>query len=362
MDSSDLYQSLLKLSEDSKLNADDTFYFRDEINPSDGYKYRTFLYRLASYSDFQKPGALESRGIVFRLEPELKLVSRPFEKFFNLSELVIDKPDITKTIRLENKFDGSLIKTFIDYNGNVRFASKGALQSEQAVAAQQIFDSWPLESQMIVKLFAVHYTFLFEYISPTNQVIIKYDKPELKLLAVRNTETGEYLNFIQPDHIIDKELIAQELELVYDSTRINFEGYVGILESGQRFKVKTNRYVALHRLKEDVSSVSKMIDVILDENYDDVVSSFKDFPEIVNNLTIVNESVKRKYNHLVSVTESLVKENLELDRRSFAIKYNTHKFFSAIMQLYLGNKPDYKRLFKKLYEDEIKYEFENYTL
>src|SRR4051812_34761660 len=75
-----LYQNLMKLTDENE-----AFYFVD-YGP-----YRVFNYRLASYTDFMSPDALEARGIMFYVNEwdpaDLpKLVCRPFKKFFNKDE------------------------------------------------------------------------------------------------------------------------------------------------------------------------------------------------------------------------------------------------------------------------------------
>lgn len=88
---SDLYYQLMALCESTDRDA---FYYQDfSSGNEDEYTYRIFNYRLASYTDFLQPGAIEARGIMFRVssrhaaaEP-LELVCRPMAKFFNYSEL-----------------------------------------------------------------------------------------------------------------------------------------------------------------------------------------------------------------------------------------------------------------------------------
>ena len=53
--------------------SNEAFYFVDQTK--DGDKYRVFTYRLASYSDFLLPNALECRGHTFRLDANDKPIT-----------------------------------------------------------------------------------------------------------------------------------------------------------------------------------------------------------------------------------------------------------------------------------------------
>ena len=77
-----LYNDLMKLCDENE-----AFYYTDQ--QVDGRYYRIFLHRLASYTDFLEPNALEGRGVMFEMDNEgkdalpIRLASLPFSKFFN---------------------------------------------------------------------------------------------------------------------------------------------------------------------------------------------------------------------------------------------------------------------------------------
>lgn len=85
----ELYENLMALCAKSE-----AFSFKDF--KLDTRTYRIFTYRLASYSDFLNPGALECRGAMFEINdffgeivPE-NLASLPPHKFFNWEEVSSD--------------------------------------------------------------------------------------------------------------------------------------------------------------------------------------------------------------------------------------------------------------------------------
>lgn len=88
-----MYQNLMDLC-----STNDAFFFKDFQRNQRWY--RIFNYRLASYTDFLLPSALECRGIMFEITNEgaeesdyseyIALTCRPQEKFFNVNEVSTD--------------------------------------------------------------------------------------------------------------------------------------------------------------------------------------------------------------------------------------------------------------------------------
>jgi T4 RnlA family RNA ligase len=97
-----LYKNLINL-----INTNDSFYFKDFIK--DDTIYRIFNYRLASYTEFQIPGAIECRGIMFEIANDgtyIDIKSRPMSKFWNLHELEgHSSVDLSNVIRIMDKAD-----------------------------------------------------------------------------------------------------------------------------------------------------------------------------------------------------------------------------------------------------------------
>ena len=113
------------------------------------------------------------------------IVGRPFRKFFNMEE---GKHTPTSEFDVFTKEDGSLIITF-QYKGDWVIASRGSFTSEQAVAAERLFYKLGYNE----KLDNPQYTYLFEYCSDWNRIVVRYDLERLILLGVIQTQTGEEL-------------------------------------------------------------------------------------------------------------------------------------------------------------------------
>lgn len=186
-----LYTQLKSLAD-----TNDGFYYTDQANQS-GIMTRIFGYRVASYSDWLMPGALEARGITFDITDESNpvLICRPMHKFFNLFEnpftANINYDNIEHVL---NKEDGSLI-SFYWYNNRLNVKSKMSHNSDQAIKALELLES-NKELYLSVMFHAMAcYTLNFEYVAPTNKIVLDYKEPKLILLNIRDTETGEYIPY-----------------------------------------------------------------------------------------------------------------------------------------------------------------------
>lgn len=348
-----IYENLFKLTEKN-----DMFYFRDFVS-SMHTNVRIFLYRFASYNDWLNEDALECRGIMFEMDDNwdkpIRIMSRPMEKFFNLNETVftdnkiIDIENNTKEIYL--KEDGSLISTYIDKN-YLFCKSKGSISSDQALAATRLINSKEYEKLYeICYELAEEFTVNFEYVAPDNQVVVYYDKPELRVLNIRNNITGEYVPYttysVWFKDCIDMlckpvELEVSTLDEIYNMTDI--EGFIFVLNSGQRVKLKTKWYLNLHRIKSSVNTRKEVIIAVMNETIDDLL------PLMVNNVALRKEVVDIQdfmskifieyYNKIVNYFN----ENKHKSRKDFAIgavkEFEGTILMSLAMNLFVGKIPE----------------------
>lgn len=328
--------------------------------------FRVFNYRLASYTDFLKPLAMEMRGMTFIIEDEDGvlgqpiLASRPFIKFFNLNEnpLTTDL-DMSEAEFYETKEDGSLIMTARVEGCNFILKSKQAFYSKQAIMATEIMnlpENIGLKDE-IQKLVDRQYTVLMELCSPANRIVLPYERTELRIHGLRNNVTGlllhphNYLNtklfrevcarWVRHTHIPAGTDFNAFLELVKNMTGV--EGYV-VTGSWGKFKIKTEWYKNLHHLKDSVSTIKKLIEAILYERIDDVKTMFDTDEITLNRITKMEEIIIPRYNEIVKKVEAFHRENKELDRKSYAIKGQRElgTLFSLAMNLYIGREVDYR--------------------
>lgn len=370
----ELFNDLMRLCEGD----DPAFFFSDQV--LDDYfapaKFRIFNYHLASYTDFQKPNALNCRGTMFQMLEDGKpiLASLPFAKFFNYMEnpftMNVDFSDIDYVL---DKMDGSLISTYIHFDEKTHtktllLKSKGSLKSEQAIDAYE----WLSSNQKCANLYnlLVYYAFSghtvnLEWTAPHNHIVLGYQEPRLTVLGVRDHFTGKEIHY---DEILDtmREYCCEE----YLCDRVNFddgnefvdsipnmdniEGYVITLKTGQKVKVKTDWYVSLHRSKDSVGSPKRLFECVVNEAHDDLRGMFPEDEYLMGRIDEMETKVRSIYKDIAKYGEDFYNENKHLERKDFAIlgqKELPPKYFHIAMALYTGKNVDYKEWMLKHYKD-----------
>jgi len=233
-------------------------------------------YVFSSPETFTKPIHLEGRGLKFGLDG--KILARPFHKFFNLNERPessMEALDWCEPISVQTKLDGSMIHPVM-LNGELHFMTRKGL-SDVAVQALHEVDMLEWDRREMINYMETGYTPIYEFTSPTNRIVLPYEKSELRLLAVRNNVTGNYLSIV-PRQI---KLITEcdfVLENFVQSVRElkGDEGVVLVWPDGHRVKIKADEYVALHRCIDLAGSERRIIEVILNNQLDDLIPMLDD--------------------------------------------------------------------------------------
>lgn len=357
----ELYKNLENLQ-----NLSDAFYSSEQDLTVKGITYtvKSFSYRLASYTDFKYPNAKDSRGTAFYTEKDKddwKLFCRAYPKFWNLGES-IPKEDYMKdnpTQECFNKLDGSLILVG-SINGKLIAKSKTSLYSDQAELANSFLETHTQYRSFCEAMISEGYTPVFELIGKKNVIVIRYDVDfELVLLGIVNNKTGEITTFDElPAYSTIKiaesyDKTWDELLEIQENSQDNIEGFVVKSEKGL-CKVKIQKYVQLHALKDSVNNTKALTNLILDDNLDDLISSFRDDKVTIDFILKAQEKISHRYNLLVKTVEEAYKKSKDLERKEYAILHQkTNKgIFGLLMAKYLGKEPDYKAFFmkNKMYE------------
>lgn len=282
-----------------------------------------------------------------------------FEHIFT-SDLELSNRTIAN---IYEKADGSLIGTFL-HNGELRLKSKMTLDGEQVIDAAKWLNlpCNELFKKSLHKLALDNYTVNLEWISPLNRIVLLYPEPKLVVLNIRHNYTGEYLKFSDAvgnyeilEKYFIKEVNCDNLEKFINDvpSMTNIEGFVILLKSGQRIKIKTLEYLRKHKCKESVDNIKALIENILYETIDDVKSLFIDNEFILNRIRDVENIVIPKYNHIDNTVNLFYNENKELNRKDYAIKGMAElgNLFHLAMNLYLGKEADIKEFCMRYYKD-----------
>jgi len=273
----------------------------------------------------------------------------------NMTEYMKDNP-VQKCF---NKLDGSLILVGIIDNKLIA-KSKTSLFSDQAYMANRFLDAHTEYRNFCEEMIAKGKTPVFEGIGSENIIVIRYTVDfELVLLGVVDNTTGEVETFEElPEYPNIK--IAEvyykdwdELLEIKENSQENIEGFVVKSDKGL-CKVKTLKYIDLHSLKDSINSEKALASLILDDNIDDLIGSFRDDEVTVNYIIQKQEEISKVYNTLVKSVEDTYKKTKNLERKDFAI-HNRNEFpglFGLLMSKYLGKEVNYKDFFmkNKMYE------------
>ena len=204
-----------------------------------------------------------ARGLI--TEPDGKIHSRSFKKFFNLGEPGVVLPE-NETPEITLKMDGYLGLTYW-HDGIVKVASRGSFQSE--------FARWATEWLRVHvpkpdKRFDPEFTYVFEILYPHKRIVVDNSgKYGLVLLAIIHNRTGEEVDRdfmldlmyhngttvvplvpVRPSQTID-DCVA--LSKALKGTEC--EGFIAhYRKSGIRVKIKGDDYCRIHRLATRLTS------------------------------------------------------------------------------------------------------------
>lgn len=230
----------------------------------------------------------ECRGIILDEAGDWSIVSRPYDKFFNVGEGHAPAIDWS-TARVYEKLDGSLM-TLYHYAGKWRVASSGMPDAGGPVAsgssrtfADLFWQTWGDEGYELPIGFE-EFCFMFELCSPDNRIIVPHAHPSLTLHGVRNVITGHE---VDPEHVAENRgwrcvqsfpltCEADCLAAAVELRPLECEGYVVRDASFRRVKIKSPRYVALAHLKDGFTD-RRIIELVRANEGSEFLSYFPEF-------------------------------------------------------------------------------------
>ena len=329
----------------------------------DGYNVSIFNYRLAMYSDFIDNKAFEMRGLTFIFNEDGSLFKRYLllHKFFNLNQVPESQYSLVSDYVIKsiyNKEDGSVASFIRLPTGNLVGKSKMSFESEQALGMNRLYNSnsdlkrfvdWSLDNDLVA---------VFEYVAPTNRIVLKYSDEELILLRLRDNKTGEYLDLSKySDKIGSIKVAPSDVGTLDELVELSHsfedkEGWIIEFTNGLFIKIKTAWYCELHGLlTDDLYREHILVNYILDEKIDDVlgqipekeVDAHERIDKIIN---VVKHAVAEKVADILKSYDLFLEGGvgrdwegelrLQLMRKTFALKYRKDKNFAYVMSLSKG--------------------------
>jgi hypothetical protein len=215
------------------------------------------------------PVVIECRSLILDFYT-FEVISRKFDRFFNYGEALeyYHDFDLSRSVIME-KADGSLIGVY-HHNGKWHISTRGMAFAEGEHAMGGTFRDKVLEAfemneeqfQYRFDSFRKDITFIFEYTSPENRIVTKYEKPEMVFLGATHAgeDVGTYEELFEalswfaciPCREV-KMYSASDMDEVVklaNSLPDLQEGFV-IYDpvSNKRMKVKSSLYVVAHSIR-----------------------------------------------------------------------------------------------------------------
>ena len=222
----------------------------------------------------------ECRGLIF--DDQGYLISRPYHKFFNMNER--DETDIKNLpfFREHNvleKLDGSMVRPFM-LNSELRLGTKMGITDTSMMAEEYLAGHHVNLHDQIEIWLAEGWTPIFEFVGPHNKIVVDYDQPGLYLTALREVDTGNYLDIQKFTHYTKKhnhKALSSDngqLDARIDEIRSakNSEGVVIRWYDGHMVKVKNDWYLRLHKTKDAISTDRKVVYYIINNELDDIMA------------------------------------------------------------------------------------------
>ena len=296
-------------------------------------------------SDFSARIVQECRGIILDEANDWNVVSRSFDKFFNLGEGHAATIDWS-TARVQEKLDGSLICIY-HYSDTDDVPWWHAATSGTPDASGQVhgvdeltFDQYfwqtflaqggrfPNDSDLC---------FSFELMGPHNRIVVEHPSAHLRVIGCRRLSTGEEIPADEAARIVNIAPVRsfpltsfEEIAATFPTmSPLSQEGYVVVDGAFNRVKVKSPAYVSLHHAKDGMSDRA-FVDIARRGETSEVEAAF---PEIKARLS----EVRSKF---ASVRDAIADDYAtiagEVTQKDFALKAVPKPWSGVLFQMRKG--------------------------
>jgi hypothetical protein len=306
------------------------------------------------------------RGLI--INDRGQIVSRPFKKFFNVSELSYFRNHLhnlygvkyseifNMPFTVHEKLDGSLGISYWDKKGRRAVSTRGSFESEQSAVATRILNTKYKDVELDRNL-----TYLFEIIYKDNRIVVDYgDVEDLYLIAVVDTRSGEELSLSNFVHLPFPQPKLYEgiygLEELCHKQEENKEGFVLNFGNGFRAKFKFDEYCRLHKIMTGVTprrvleqlradqDLNVWLDKVPDEFYKEVEQIALDFRSAYDK---IEREAKEEYKKIVDEVDPL---EIGIDRKRFALLASKSKNAGLLFSM-LDNRDYSEAIWRRLAEN-----------
>lgn len=228
----------------------------------------------------------ECRGIIFDSKTG-DILRRPFHKFFNVNEREETQDhvvDLSRPHAILEKLDGSMIAPFI-VDGKMIWGTKMGATDVAKPVEEFVKNNDQYQYVEFARLCIKRgLTPIFEWCSRKQRIVLDYKNDELILTAIRDMNTGAYMNidtFVKYGYMLyygNTVPVVCQFEpqtdmkafLEYVRDLEDLEGFVIRFDDGHMLKLKCHWYIQIHKAKEAILQDRNIVELILEEHLDDV--------------------------------------------------------------------------------------------
>lgn len=257
------------------------------------------------------PIVIECRSLILSY-PEFDVVSRKYDRFFNYGEA----PELYADFSFDDavvmeKADGSLIGVYHNpKTGRWEISTRGMAKAEGehlfgGTWRQKVQEAFGFKDEDDFQkrcddFFWRFLTYIFEYCSPENRIVTKYDEAHMVLTGVRCNATGEeaeadfisspYLGAffgdlrVRSPKIYSAENMEELIEYANSLPDLEEGFVVRCQKTNKRVKIKSKTYLVAHKLRgnEAVPTRKNVLTLVLEGEVDEFLAYFPEWKSIIS--------------------------------------------------------------------------------
>lgn len=247
-----------------------------------------------------------------------------------------------------------MIAPFRDTSRNLIWGSK-RVSDEFHDAVRRFVDMNPHYIDFVESILRNRATPIFEFHDPnfsSSKIVVHYDEPFLKLLAIRKWDTGEYYDLKSLMRVADEYHIPtasvypsaefKDIHTLMSEVREweDQEGVVIVFSDGQRVKLKSEWYVRRHKAKEFINRPHVMAQIALevgDVSFDDISPYISS--EDRNRYDVHILKLENLITRLSKFIKMMSDKWKEAGPKEYALKEENKAFSNLVFQALRGKDP-----------------------
>jgi hypothetical protein len=312
-------------------------------------------------ADFTQEIVGECRGLILDEVDNWKAICFPYRKFHNYGQLTLI-PDIDwRHAEVQEKLDGSIM-TLYNYKGEWQVSSSGVPNGDTPVEGypftfKDLFWKVWLELGYDIEIFSPCQVYMFELMTPYNQVVVKINKNRLVMHGVRHMDT---LKEYDPRSISD--FLGVDTPQTYPFTTLqeaiqatkaikpeDGEGFVVCDANFNRLKIKSEEYVYASHLKESVgASMRNVIEAFQRNEVAEVLAYLPQYEGMFDEVADRYDTLLNNATHEYSMANGSSR-----DQKEFALLVKGFPFSGALFQYRAGKVSSIDEGLRKMSPDKL---------